>query len=112
MTDPYDWQVREQLMSTQICELDEQYEMKAADEALQVYKKTIVTTLRSAITVQMARKTVESATNSLKDLKDDFKHRITHPLEKVKVRHDDMGAMNSCKWLMEANIVNNMKLKR
>ena len=64
MTDPYDWLVREQLMSTENCELDEVYEMKDADESLQIYKNTIISTLRSAITVQMARKTIENATSA------------------------------------------------
>lgn len=75
---------------------------------MQIYKNTIVSALRSAITVQMARKTVENATTALKDLKDDFKNRVTHPLERLKTRQD-VSAMSSCKWLMEANIINNMK---
>ena len=95
-------------MSTANCELDDDYEMKAAGEALQIYKNTIVSALRSAITVQMARKTVENATTALKDLKDDYKNKITHPLERLKMR-PDMNTMNSCKWLMEANIINNMR---
>ena len=96
-------------MSTEHCELDELYEMKDANESLQIYKNTIISTLRSAITVQMARKTVDNATTAFKDLKDDFKHRITHPLERLKMKRQDIGAMHSCKWLMEADIINNIR---
>ena len=112
MTDPYDFKVREQLMETDYCKLDEQYEINSSEQTMQTFKNTIVTTLRSAIAVQMARRTIEKATISLKDMKDDFTSRITQPLDRLKKKQEDMGALNSCKWLIEANMMNNIRLKR
>ena len=50
---------------------------------MKVYDLAAVTTLRSAIVMGMARKTIESATTTLKNVKREFSKRITDPIDSM-----------------------------
>ena len=105
--DPYDQKVREQLISNQICKLDPTFETVGANAQMKVYDLAAVTTLKSAIVMCMARKTIEQATNTLKNVKKEFSKRITDPIDSMQKKSQDINSLNTCKWILEANNLNN-----
>ena len=85
---------------------------KEFDEQLKFYKSIVVLTLRSSITIGMARRSVEFASNHLKNLKMNCQSRLSDPrLDNMK---KDLGlnALNKYKWVLEANIMNNMTMAK
>ena len=62
--------------------------------------------------MQMARKTAEQATATLKSLRKDFSKRISDPIDGVQKTSQDVDALNACRWVMEANSLNRSTKKQ